>query len=129
MDHADGFGSGASADYPMLEVGDERLALVGVAADDVSAGARVRVRGHRDGTSFVVADDKRAIELDSSPVRAPSPTSGTTGDAPPSNARSVAVLLINFVDEALTTPTPKPPAMRQASSTLPRSLGALGWSI
>ena len=105
FDHADGFGSRGSAEYPMLETGDERLALVGVDAAEVEPGTRVRVLGRRQGPSFVVARDKGSLTVEPAPQ-----TPRTQGDAEPTMSQHVAVLLINFVDEAWTTPTPAPPA-------------------
>src|SRR5687768_7796018 len=66
VDHADAFDQDRSAEYPMIEIGDERLALVGRGVEDLHPGTRVRVRGRRAGSSFVVADEKGSIAIDTS---------------------------------------------------------------
>ena len=105
LDHADAFGDGRAADYPILETGTDRLALVGIASEDVAPGQRVRIVGRRSGQTFVVSDGRRSVSADSPSPEAPA----TSTDVIPTNVRRVAVLLINFIDDAAVPALPNPP--------------------
>ncbi len=99
IDHGDDFANRTSGEYPMLEVGGERLALRNVSADDVTVGMRVSVRGHRVGDTVYV--DRGGIVPAEPDVAL---AAGTT--AASTMTKRVAVLMVNFVAP---TPSPTPP--------------------
>jgi hypothetical protein len=104
FDHADGFDTDRSEEYPMLDTGSDRLRLVGVRPEDVTAGAAVRVVGRLAGSDLVVDRAKR--DISAAPALAPA---GVSAAGVASTHRTIAVLLINFVDQGWTTTSPQPP--------------------
>lgn len=96
--HGDDFKNGRTVNhsYALSHEGDEtKLLFEGKAPADKMAGRSISVRGHYEGAKFLVA---------AGGTQSGAGASGPSGSA--TGSRSVAVVLINFADDASTPYTP-----------------------
>ena len=121
LEHADDFTAGRSQEHRVLQTDRGQYVLEGRGAEAATIGARVRVRGKRQGGTLVLADSGSVTTLSGT-----STTSSTTLAEASSVGKKVVVLLMNFTDPpppATPSPSPEPSYSPDplASPTVPPS--------